>query len=85
VSGFASRALNKYHLEPPPAGPTGHCCAFLALADCKLALYVREWEREALEEAVGNLPTEWELDLRPLFPQLVHYKVARERVEDLIE
>ncbi len=31
MSGFASRALNKYRLEPPPAGPTGHCSAFLNL------------------------------------------------------
>jgi predicted nucleotidyltransferase component of viral defense system len=57
----------------------------LTLVDRKLALYDREWEREALEEAIENLRTEWERDLRPLLPQFVAYEVARERVEALLE
>ena len=55
-----------------------------ALVERKLALYHREWEREALEEAIENLRAEWERDLRPLLPQFVPYEVARERVESLL-
>ena len=57
----------------------------LALVDRKLAMYDREWERQALEEAIEGLGAEWERDLRPLLPQFVPYEVARERVEVLLE
>jgi predicted nucleotidyltransferase component of viral defense system len=53
----------------------------LTSVERKLALYDREWEREALEEAIETLRAEWERDLRPLLPQFVPYEVARERVE----
>jgi predicted nucleotidyltransferase component of viral defense system len=56
----------------------------LTLVERKLALYDREWEREALEEAIENLRAEWERDLRRLLPQYVPYEVARERVEGLL-
>ena len=56
----------------------------LTLVERKLALYDREWEREALEEAIEHLRAEWERDLRPLLPQFVPYEVARERVEGLL-
>jgi predicted nucleotidyltransferase component of viral defense system len=57
----------------------------LTLVERKLALYNREWEREALEEAIEDLRIEWQRDLRPLLPQFVPYEVARERVEALLE
>jgi len=56
-----------------------------ALVERKLALYDREWEREALEVAIESLHAEWERDLRPLLPQFLPYEVARERVEALLE
>ena len=56
----------------------------LTLVERKLALYDREWEHEALVEAIENLRAEWERDLRPLLPQFVPYEVARERVESLL-
>jgi predicted nucleotidyltransferase component of viral defense system len=57
----------------------------LTLIERKLALYDREWEREALEDAIENLRTEWGRDLRHLLPQFVPYEVAREPVEALLE
>jgi predicted nucleotidyltransferase component of viral defense system len=65
--------LLRQRVEPDPA-----------LVERKLALYDREWEREALQEAIENLRAEWERDLRPLLPQFVPYEVARERVESLL-
>jgi predicted nucleotidyltransferase component of viral defense system len=56
----------------------------LTLVEQKLALYDRGWKREALEEAMENVRTDWERDLRPLLPQFVPYEVARERVEALL-
>jgi hypothetical protein len=53
----------------------------LTLVERKLALCDREWEREALEEAIEDLRAEWGRDLRPLLPQFVPYEVAREGVE----
>jgi hypothetical protein len=55
----------------------------LTLTERKLALYDREWEREALEEAIEDLRAEWERDLRALLPQFAPCEVARERVESL--
>ena len=55
------------------------------LVERKLAIYDRQWEREALEEAIEGLRAEWERDLRPLLPQFVPCAVARERVEALLE
>jgi predicted nucleotidyltransferase component of viral defense system len=56
----------------------------LALVEQKLALCDRGWKREALEETMENVRTDWERDLRPLLPQFVPYEVARERVEALL-
>ncbi len=56
----------------------------LTLVKRKLALYDREWQHEALEEAIENLRPEWERDFRPLLPQFVPYEVARERVGALL-
>jgi predicted nucleotidyltransferase component of viral defense system len=56
----------------------------LTLVEQKLALYDRGWKREALEEAMERVRTDWERDLRPLLPQFVPYEVARERFEAAI-
>ena len=56
----------------------------LALIERKLAFYDRDWERDALTEAIESLRGEWERDLRALLPQFVPYEVARERVEALL-
>ncbi len=55
----------------------------LTFVEHKLALYDREQERKALEEAIEDLRTEWGRELRPLLPQFVPYEVAREHVEAL--
>jgi hypothetical protein len=55
------------------------------LVDRKLALYNRDWKREAIEEALEGIRPEWKQDLRPLLPQFVPYEVARERVDALLE
>ncbi|MGD2166241.1 MAG: nucleotidyl transferase AbiEii/AbiGii toxin family protein [Anaerolineae bacterium] len=57
----------------------------LTLVDRKLALYNRDWKREAIEEALEGIRPEWKQDLRPLLPQFVPYEVARERVDALLE
>ena len=49
----------------------------------KLALYDRQWEREALEEAIENAQAEWDRDLRPLLPQFVPHEVVLRDVETL--
>lgn len=51
------------------------------LVERKLALYDREWKREAFDEANETLRAECERDLRPLLPQfapdqMVHGDVA---------
>jgi predicted nucleotidyltransferase component of viral defense system len=56
----------------------------LALVERKLALYDKEWKREALEEAIERIRAGWERDLGPLLPQFVPYEVARERIEALL-
>jgi hypothetical protein len=56
----------------------------LTVDECGLANQNRGWEREALEEAMEHVRTDWERDLRPMLPQFVPYEVARERVEVLL-
>jgi hypothetical protein len=53
----------------------------MALIDRKLALYEIMWTPDALKNALRQVRTDWERDLRPLLPQFLPYEPAREAVE----
>lgn len=57
----------------------------LALIKRKLSLYGMTWEPGALEEALDQVRTDWERDLRPLLPQFVAYEDARRGIVALLE
>lgn len=56
----------------------------LVLIQRKLSLYGVAWERDALEEALEQVRTDWERDLRPLLPQFVAYEDVRRDVGSLL-
>lgn len=51
-----------------------------ALIERKLVLYEMDWRPEALVDALEQVRTDWERDLRHLLPQFVPFEVVRDGV-----
>jgi predicted nucleotidyltransferase component of viral defense system len=55
------------------------------LIERKLGLYEMKWKPSRLKQALEQVRSEWEQDLRPLLPQFVDYGDAREAIATLLE